>query len=203
MEKIRISNKQIIGAVAGNIYRMHPYHMPEGIDKIMQHLNDTLDSLPDSAGVVNDTFKLFEFDNFSVFKKWLKGILEQVPEYHDLNVSKKLKEKGVKAGDPENSGFRVTSRYDIETIDGRYTDFIDLDALIGNICVEIDRLQQMDDDCFLCKYAKEYGSMEPGDDRCATCICNPNICYQRETHPMALKPKKDWTPEEIEQYELN
>ena len=44
--------------------------------------------------------------------------------------------------------------------------------------------------------------MEPGDDRCATCICNTNIRYRRETHPMALKPKKDWTPEEIEKYEL-
>lgn len=201
MEKIRISNKQIIGAVAGNIYRMHPYHMPEGIDKIMQHLNDILDSLPDSAGVVNDTFKLFDFNSFREFENWLKNILEQVPEYHDLNVSRQLKEKGVKAGDPENSGMRFTSRYTQETLDDRYTDFIDLGALTRNICVEIDRLQQMDD-CFLCKYAKSYGSMEPGDDRCATCICNPNIRYRRETHPMALKPKNDWTPEEIEKYEL-
>ena len=203
MNKIRISNKEIIGSVAGNIYRMHPYHMPEGIDKIMGYLNKIIDETPDCSGTVDNTFKLFEFDNFKEFKNWLKEILEQIPEYHELNVSRKLKEQGVKADDPENSGFAFTSRYDTSGLATRYTDFIDLDALIGNICVEIDRLQQMGEDCFLCKYAKKYGSMEPGDERCVNCICNPKIRYYRETHPMALKPKKDWTPEEIEQYKLN
>ena len=61
---------------------------------------------------------------------------------------------------------------------------------------------QFDEDCFLCKYTKEYGSMEPGDPRCDTCICNPNVKYKRETHPMALKPKKDWTEEEKAKYSI-
>lgn len=200
--KIIISNKEIIRSVAGNIYRLHPYHMPEGIDKIMGHLVKTLDETPDNRGHINKSFKLFEFNNFRDFENWLKNILEQVPEYHELNVSRKLKEQGVHDGEPENMGFRFTSIYDVETQDSRYTDFIDLDALIQNICVEIDRLQQMDEDCFLCKYAKEYGSMEPGDERCSTCICNPNIKYRREKHPMSIKPKKDWTQEEIEKYSL-
>ena len=125
---VRISNKDIIGAVAGNIYRMHPYHMPEGIDKIMGHLNKVIDESPDCGGRVDDTFKLFEFEDFKAFKKWLKDILEQVPEYHELNVSRKLKERGVKSGDPENSGFVFTSRYDASGLATRYTDFIDLDA---------------------------------------------------------------------------
>lgn len=200
---VRISNKDIIGAVAGNIYRMHPYHMPEGIDKIMGHLNKVIDESPDCAGRVDDTFKLFEFEDFKVFKKWLKNILEQVPEYHELNVSRKLKERGVKSGDPENSGFVFTSRYDASGLATRYTDFIDLDALIGNIAYDIDKMGQINDDCFLCKYAKSYGSMEPGDNRCEKCICNPNIRYERETHPMALKPKNEWTEEEIKLYSLN
>ena len=168
----------------------------------MGHLVKTLDETPDNRGHINKSFKLFEFNNFRDFENWLKNILEQVPEYHELNVSRKLKEQGVHDGEPENMGFRFTSIYDVETQDSRYTDFIDLDALIQNICVEIDRLQQMDEDCFLCKYAKEYGSMEPGDERCSTCICNPNIKYRREKHPMSIKPKKDWTQEEIEKYSL-
>lgn len=200
---VRISNKDIIGAVAGNIYRMHPYHMPEGIDKIMGYLNKVIDESPDCGGRVDDTFKLFEFEDFKVFKKWLKDILEQVPEYHELNVSRKLKERGVKSGDPENSGFVFTSRYDASGLATRYTDFIDLDALIGNIAYDIDKMGQINDDCFLCKYAKSYGSMEPGDKRCEKCICNPNIRYERETHPMALKPKNEWTEEEIKLYSLN
>lgn len=200
---VRISNREIIGAVAGNIYRMHPYHMPEGIDKIMGHLNKVIDESPDCSGRVDDTFKLFEFEDFKVFKKWLKDILEQVPEYHELNVSRKLKEKGVKSGDPENSGFVFTSRYDASGLATRYTDFIDLDALIGNILYDIDKMQQITDDCFLCKYAESYGSMKPGNERCKKCICNPDIGYERETHPMALKPKNEWTEEEIKLYSLN
>ena len=203
MQKIKISNKEIIGATAGNIYRMHPYHLPEGIDKIIGHLVEIMDKTPDSTGQINNTFKLFEFENFRAFKKWLKDILEQVPEYHELNVSRALKAKNVKAKDKENCTIKFTSRYTQETLDDRYTDFIDLDALIQNICVEIDRLQQMDDDCFLCKYAKSYGSMEPGDERCKNCICNPNIKYERETHPMALKPKNEWTDEEKLKYSLD
>lgn len=200
---VRISNNEIIGAVASNIYRMHPYHMPEGIDKIMGHLNKVIDETPDCSGRVDDTFKLFEFEDFKAFKNWLKDILEQVPEYHELNVSRKLKEKGVKPGDPENSGFVFTSRYDATGLDTRYTNFIDLDALIGNIVYEIDKSQQIKEDCFLCKYAKKYGSMQPGDERCKKCICNPDIRYEREPHPMSLKPKNEWTEEEIKLYSLH
>ena len=139
-----------------------------------------------------------------IFEKWLKDILGQIPEYHELNVSRYLKEKGIKADDIENSGFKFISRYTEETFDDRYTDFIDLDALISNISLDIDWLQQMNKDCFLCKYAKEYGSMEPSDsDKCKKCMCNPDIRYERETHPMALKPKKEWTEEEKIKYNLD
>ena len=201
---IKISNKEIISSVAGNIYKHHPYHLPEGIDKIMTHLVNTLDSIPDCSGIINNRFKLFEFIDFLHFERWLKDILGQIPEYHDLNVSRHLKEKGIKADDIENRGFKFISRYTEETFDDRYTDFIDLDALISNISLDIDWLQQMNEDCFLCKYAKEYGSMEPSDsDKCKKCICNPNIRYERETHPMALKPKKEWTDEEKIKYTLD
>lgn len=199
---ITVSNKDIISAVSGNIYRMHPYHMPEGIDKIMAHLVKTLDEIPDYSGDIKGTFKLFKFNDRKEFEKWLEGILKEVPEYYELNVSRKLKEKGVKFGDPENNGFAFTSRYDQNTQDKRYSDFIDLGALIRNICGDIIALREYGDDCFLCKYAKRYGSMEPGDERCATCVCNPEIRYKREYHPMSLKPKKDWTEEEIKKYEI-
>lgn len=200
---ITVSNKDIIGSVAGNIYRMHPYHMPEDIDKIMAHLVKTLNETPDYCGDIKGQFKLFKFNDCKEFEKWLEGILKEVPEYQELNVSRKLKEKGVKYGDPENSGFVFTSRYDQHTQDDRYSDFIDLGALIGNICGDIIALREYGDDCFLCKYAKRYGSMKPGDDRCSTCVCNPEIKYKREPHPMSLKPKKDWTEEGIEKYKIS
>lgn len=201
---INISNLEIISSVAGNIYKLHPYHLPEGIDKIMTHLVNTLDDIPDSLGIINNRFKLFEFKDFMHFEKWLKDILNQIPEYHELNVSRYLKEKGIKADDNENREFKFISRNTEETFDDRYTDFISLDALIQNISLDIDWLQQMNEDCFLCKYAKEFGSMEPSDsDKCKKCMCNPKIRYERETHPMALKPKNEWTDEEKIKYNLD
>ena len=115
-----------------------------------------------------------------------------------------LKDEGVKDADDErNSGIIFVSRYTVETQDNRYTDFVDLDACVRNIVRQIDIIEQMDEDCFLCKYAKEFGSMEPSDSEvCKNCLCNPKIKYNRETHPMALKPKKDWTKEEKEKYNL-
>lgn len=204
MENLRINNKAIIGAVAGNIYRMHPYHLPEGIDKIIGHLVKTMDELPDSCNSINDTFKVFAFKDFKDFRDWLENILKEVPEFFELNVSKALKDKGIKYGDSENKGVVFTSRYDKTGLNKRYTDFIDLDALIQNIVCEINSLQKVEDDCFLCKYAKEYGSTEPsGCEKCIACICNPVIRYNREHHPMSLKPHNQWTEEEKQKYNLD
>lgn len=204
MEKIRLSYRKIIAGVTGTIYEMHPYHMPENIDKIVAKLNEWYENTPDCTGKVNSTFKLFEWESFSDFEKWLKDFLMNIKEFRDLNISRKLKDQGVTdCEDERNQGMYFTSRYDVDTKDSRYGDFIDLDACIRNIIISIDHEQQMSDDCFLCTYAKEYGSVEPSDDeRCKNCICNPKIRYNRETHHMALKPKKDWTKEEIEKYSI-
>lgn len=204
MEKVRISNKKLIGGIVGVIYEMHPYHNPEGINNIVETLNKWCDETKDCSGRTNDSWKLFEWDSWNDFEKWLKEFLYNILEFRQLNISKALKDKGVKDVDDErNKGFKFTDRYTRETQDDRYYDFIDLDACIRNIINNIDIRQQMDEDCFLCKYAKEYGSTTPSnDDRCNTCICNPKIRYNRETHPMALKPKKDWTDEEKELYKL-
>ena len=134
---LSVSNKDIIRAVAGNIYSMHPYHMPEGIDKIMAKLVEVLDNTPDGDGDITTTFKVFRFNDNNDFENWLSEILTDIPEYLDLNVSKELKDKGVKFGDPENSGFAITTRYSVQTKDRRYSDFVDLTALIRNICHDI------------------------------------------------------------------
>lgn len=203
MEKFRVSNSQLIEAFTGVIYRMHPYHKPENFDKIMDTLLKRLDTKAEIHKGKKLTFTLLEYESINDFKKKLKEFLFEIKEFRQLNISKKLKDAGVEdIDDDRNKGIRFSDRNSIETEDERYTDFIDLDACIQNIVFSVDRIIQFDEDCFLCKYAKEYGSMEPGDPRCDTCICNPNVTYKRETHPMALKPKKDWTEEEKAKYSI-
>lgn len=203
MEKFRVSNSQLIEAFTGVIYRMHPYHKPENFDKIMDALLKRLDTKAEIHKGKKLTFTLLEYESINDFKKKLKEFLFEIKEFRQLNISKKLKDAGVEdIDDDRNKGIRFSDRNSIETEDERYTDFIDLDACIQNIVFSVDKITQFDEDCFLCKYAKEYGSMEPGDSRCDTCICNPNVTYKRETHPMALKPKKDWTEEEKAKYSI-
>ena len=203
MEIFRVTNSQLIEAFTGVIYRMHPYHKPENFDKLMDALLEHLDTKAETYKGKKLTFIVLEYESINDFKKKLKEFLFEIKEFRQLNISKKLKDAGVEdIDDKRNSGIVFSTRYDINTEDDRYKDFISLDACIQNIVRSIDRITQFDEDCFLCKYAKEYGSMEPGDPRCDTCICNPNVTYKRETHPMALKPRKDWTEEEKAKYSL-
>ena len=201
MEKFLVTNKQLIEAFTGVIYRMHPYHKPENFDKIMDVLLKHLDTKAETHKGKKLTFIILEYKSINDFKKKLKEFLFEIKEFRQLNISKKLKDVGVEdIDDDRNKGIKFSDSHSVETEDERYIDFVDLDACVQNIVFSIDRIIQFDEDCFLCKYAKEYGSMEPGDPRCDTCICNPNIKYKRETHPMALKPKKDWTEEEKAKY---
>ena len=203
MENFRVTNKQLIEAFTGVIYRMHPYHKPENFDKLMDALLKHLDTKAEIHNGKKVTFILLEYESINDFKNKLKEFLFEIKEFRQLNISKKLKNAGVEdINDDRNKGYRFSSAYNIDTEDERYTDFIDLDACIQNIVFSVDRIIQFNEDCFLCKYTKEYGSMEPGDPRCDTCICNPNVTYKRETHPMALKPRKDWTEEEKAKYSI-
>lgn len=203
MENFRVTNKQLIQAVTGTIYAMHPYHKPENFDKIMDAILKFLDSKAEVHNSKKLTFITLEYESINEFKNKLREFLFKIKEFRQLNISKRLKDAGVEdIDDDRNKGIRVSDRYSVETEDERYTDFIDLDACVRNIVFNVDRIIQFDEDCFLCKYAKEYGSMEPGDPRCDTCICNPNVKYKRESHPMSLKPKKDWTEEEKAKYSI-
>lgn len=195
-----ISNKEIIGSVAGVIYKMHPYHNPENINVIITKLIEYFNTIEGR----DDTFKLLDFKDWSDFKKWIKGFLMEIKEFRQLNISKKLKDAGIDDIDNDrNTGFQITTSWTIKTNDSRYSDFIDLDACIQNIVYEVSTLKENDDDCFLCNYAKEYGSTEPGNHaRCKTCICNPEIKYNRVPHPMSLKPRNEWTDEEKIKYKL-
>lgn len=195
-----ISNKAVINSTIGVIYEMHPYHKPENIDVIVDKIIEYFNN----ADKGKNTFKLINFKDWKEFKSWLKEFLMNIKEFRQLNISKKLKDAGVEdINDDRNKGIVFTDRYTIETEDSRYSDFIDLDACIGNIINQIIVLHEANEDCFLCTYAAEYGSMKPGEHAaCKTCICNPEIRFNRIPHPMSLKPHNQWTDEEKEKYEL-
>ena len=200
MNNFLISNKDVLNSSIGVIYEMHPYHKPENINDIVDGIEKTFtDRVTDKEKT--HTLKLLRFDNEEEFYQFLKELLLGIKAFEQLNISRKLKELGVvDAKDERNQGYAFTDRYTVETDDKRYSDFVDLDACIRNIYSQILNLRELREDCFLCKYAKEYGSMEPGDERCNNCLCNQKIKCLHEPHPMSIKPKNQWTEEEKQQY---
>lgn len=182
---------------------MHPYHKPEGIDVIVDKINEHYSNLDDGRGK-DCANKFIDYNSIDDFKNKLRELLFSIKEFTQLNISKALKDKGVKDfNDKRNIGFQVVDRYTKDTVDTRYYDFIDLDACFQNIIYQIITYKEHDDDCFLCKYAKYYGSIEPGNEICNICICNPNFKYNREPHPMSIKPHNEWTEEEKKKYKLD
>lgn len=194
---ISISNRNFIQAIAGIIYAMHPYHLPEDMDVIMKQVRDKLDAMPDCNNTIDDTFKLFRFTDWKAVHTFIKDLV-YCKEFEALNESRKSKDG--KGKDPD---IVFTSRYDSSKLETRYTDFIDLDACTRNITNCAISLSE-DIDCFLCLHAKCYGSTEHSDSEiCNKCTLNPNFSNNYKIHPLALKPYNEWTDEEKKMYGLD
>ena len=192
---ISITKRRLIKCCIGVIYEMAPGNNPRNIANIRQYIvNFCTNNIKDYSIRVEDN-KLFNY---------IKDMLFGCVEFTQLNISQDKWDKGMR--DPfckENSGFGfVAIGHDKDGVPSKithpkdYFDFIDLDACVQNITREIDLDEQNNEDCFLCKYAKEYQSMEPSDsETCRTCTLNPKYRFKRESHPMSLVPRN--SPEYI------
>lgn len=194
---ISISNGNFIQAIAGTIYAMHPYHLPEDIDVIMKQVRDKLDAMPDCNNTIDNTFKLFRFTNWEDVHKFVKDLV-YCKEFEALNESRKSKDG--KGKDPD---IVFTSRYDSSKLETRYTDFIDLDVCTGNITNYVISLAE-ESDYFLCLYAKSYGSTKHSNSEiCSKCTINPDFSNNYKIHLLALKPHNKWTDKEKKMYGLD
>lgn len=193
---IIVTNDDIIKAVAGVIYEMHPYHAPENMGILMEHVVGKLDAEPDYEGKVDNRFKVFKFNDYRHLTEFIAHLLNH-EVFEDLNTSRASKETGI-----EDPKIRFITRYSNYGLDTRYTDFVDLDACIRNISNQIER-DSGERGCFLCTYAKEYFSSEPSNcDKCHNCFRNAISFDYYEPHPLSVKPRKDWTDEEIAKYNI-
>lgn len=192
---ITLSKRKLVKCCIGVIYQMAPNNNPRNIDKIREYIIDfCTNNIKDYSIKIED----------NKLSKYIKDMLFGCVEFTQLNISQNKWDKDMR--DPfckENSGFNFTTvGHDKDGVPSKitqskdYFDFIDLDACVRNITHEIYLDEQNNKDCFLCKYAKKYLSMEPSDsDICKTCNINPNYTFKRESHPMSLVPRN--SPEYI------
>ena len=136
------SKKHITSALAKWAVRQSPYPCPEELEIVVKYLDACLEKSVswDKHGFVNLSlqeiskllYKILYDDNFKPFYRW--------------NESKNISE-----------GIKYVSRYDgPENPDDV---FIDLDALLNNVCLEI-RDERRINDAFDKKFEEEHGKLE-------------------------------------------
>lgn len=171
-----VNIKYIIGCLASQMYKLHPYCNPPKASKIIKYFTEEL----------RKECKTPEYIEVSPeeFMSKMKSILMGCLEFRQLNISRHRWNCG------QRDIYDESKYRDMKSNDIQENDFIDLDVLIRNMHNEFWTLRSSDDDCFLCKFAKEYVSMEPSDcEQCKNCLHRPGIRDNRVTHPWALLPK--------------
>ena len=139
----------ITGYLAMWAIRQSPYAYPEGLDKVIKYLDACL----------NTEIKKMKDDNKIILDKMFKLSLCEINKMlYDI-----LYEQGMKAFDNWNKckkgntpDISFTSRYDNQK--NPDYDFIDLDALLHNVCISIRDERRKNDD-FDRRYKEEYGSL--------------------------------------------
>lgn len=192
---ITLSKRRLIKCCIGVIYEMAPNNNPRNIDKIREYIVNFCNN-----NIKNHSTRIEDNQLF----KYIKDMLFGCVEFTQLNISQNKWDKGMRdAFCKENSGFGFTAvghdKNGVPTTITQfkdYFDFIDLDACVRNIVCDIILDEENNEDCFLCKYAKEYQSTEPSDSEiCKTCTLNPKYKFNREPHPMSIIPRN--SPEYI------
>jgi len=131
----------IVGAFAMWACRQSPHGVPDGLENVCKYLNASLKSV-----VKWDINEMAECSLCDI-NKWLYEIVynQDIKEFDNWNVSKKSKESLIK-------GVIFVDRYSTPNPD---YDFIDLDALLHNVCITI-RDERRKDKAFDDKFDKEY-----------------------------------------------
>lgn len=183
---IDVNRRVFIASIVKTIYEMAPGFKPRNIDKIINNLIKKLNTTDtrNKFGVtkVPTHFAIARLESNKELRDLITYALDQ-DKVKELNISNNEHKSGNIQTDKV---VFVTETSDEPDIDD---DFIDLAALAQNSFIEVIMQEQMREDCFLCKFAKEYSSTEPSDcDECKHCVLNPDYSYKRITHPIALIP---------------
>lgn len=135
--------KDIVGAFAMWACRQSPYGVPDGLENVCKYLNAALSSCTNWGNIGMAECSLCDIN------RWLHEILYEqgIREFDNWNKCKK--------GNTPDIAF--TSRYD-GVKDPDY-DFIDLDALLHNVCLSI-RDERRKNKAFDEKFEKKYGKLE-------------------------------------------
>lgn len=124
-----VSRKNLLGEIANWGIQQCTTKLPFELEKTLLLVNEALkDKFSESK--YGFGFVDFEYDEL---KDFLKKVLMPIPEFYKWNLTKMEYDKGIDVDSPTRAPFTFTSRYDNSPEECDH-DFIDLGALIGNVC---------------------------------------------------------------------
>ena len=142
-ETIRVSERDLMFVVGGQLFDQAPNRYPRKVETIMQKLRDVFRS---EAYNDNEYYTVtIEPDNLY---DWLKDKLFSIPEFQELNLTQEEYEKGVSVDDEGRPEFTFTTRYDVYDSESWRKDFIDLDAFVRNAYNRLFIVMESGEDCF-------------------------------------------------------
>lgn len=127
MKKVLVSRRQIVAQVAHWGIQQCSLKLPFEFSAVLLELWDILE---DGFADANLGFREFEEKELRIY---VEAALGRCRKFRDWNLTYNEKMKGVGVDDPARGSFKGSSRFD-KFVEFSEDDFIDLDALIKNVC---------------------------------------------------------------------
>lgn len=158
-ETICLYENDLMFVVGGLLFKQSPNKQPRKAETIMVKVRDAFrkDAFNDNEWytVHVPTGKMYSY---------IEKLMYSISEFEELNLSQIEYDNGVKIDD-DREGYLLSSAYDKYDKDSWKDDFVDLDAFIRNVDIELRDRMRNKSDCFCCINAKS--------NICKTCINNP------------------------------
>ena len=156
--------RDLMKTVGGQLFDQAPNREPRKAETIMKKLRD---SFREKAYNDNEWYS-WNIPAEELYET-VEKLLKDIPEFRDLNLSQIEYENGVSVDDEDRPKYSFSSRYDVYDKDSWKDDFVDLDAFVRNVVLNLKREKIANEDCFLCKYEGT------GSEKCKNCIVNPKL----------------------------
>ena len=128
-DTILVTRDNLIGTFAYCIYQMSPDNKPRNIEVIMKKLVEII-----KEDFTNENE--FYFKYVDDLASYVKNIVFSISEMVDLNLSHNEIIAGVGVNDANRPKYNFVTAYDIHGSESWKNDFVDLDALVGNVTRE-------------------------------------------------------------------
>ena len=183
IERELITERQIIGLLAKQLYDQAPNRQPRRADNIITQVKGNFRKIAKND---NEYYSLFM--SIGELRDWLKETLFSINDFLFLNLTQNEVDscdnndaKMMEIYKKNETKLSFSTAYDKETSESWRNDFIDLDAFFGNLLISIQKdinNNKKEGACMFCLFRKPE---HKNSDRCLGCSANPKFKLLKES----------------------